>query len=416
MIRRLVIWLMALILAAPLLAIAAPAQDTKLKKEELDQLLAPVALYPDDLLTTVLMAATYPLEVVQAARWRKEPANAKLKGDALTKALEVKDWDPSVKALAQFPDVLAMMSDKLDWTQKLGDAMLAQQADVMDEIQFLRQKADDRGTLKSNAQQKVTRKSEGGSKDVIVIEPASPDVVYVPVYEPAVAYGPWWYPDYPPYYWPPAGTVFSSGFFWGTGVAIAASIWGWNHCDWRNHNINVDVDRFNKINVNNANRNRITSGTWEHNAYHRRGVKYNNQDVRDKFAKTDLRPGKDGRADFRGHDGKQVLKPGGDRPDAGNRRPSGDSPKAANIAKKDRAASGNRPAADRRPAGGGDRAHHRDNAFSNVQSRAAVQNHVNRGRSSLGGGGHRAPHVAARGGGGAHIGGGGGHRGGGRRR
>ncbi len=127
-----------------------PAGSKPFKIEELDQLLAPIALYPDELLTKVLMASTYPLEIVQASRWRKEPANAKLTGTALSKALEQKDWDPSVKALSQFSDVLHTMSEKLDWTQKLGDAFLAQQSDVMDRIQFLRRKADEVALFRFN--------------------------------------------------------------------------------------------------------------------------------------------------------------------------------------------------------------------------------------------------------------------------
>ena len=161
---RTIVWAAALVLIGFQTAMAPVlAQDTKLKKEELDQLLAPIALYPDDLLTNVLMASTYPLDVVQAARWRKEPVTAKLKGDPLVKALEPKDWDPSIKALVQFPDVLETMSDKLDWTQKLGDAFLAQQDEVMDEIQFLRQKAEAAGNLKSNKQQTVSTEA-GGSR------------------------------------------------------------------------------------------------------------------------------------------------------------------------------------------------------------------------------------------------------------
>ena len=216
--RLLAALLLAFWLAAPPVALAkeapkltTPSGDTSptMSKQELDQLLAPIALYPDDLTSSVLMASTYPLDVVQAARWRGEGANAKLKGDALVKALEAEDSDPSVKALVQFPDVLKTMSDKLDWTQKLGEAFLAQQDDVMDEIQLLRQKADEAGNLKSNKQQRVSK--EGSA---IVIAPANPEVVYVPVYQPSVVYGPWWYPDYPPYYWPPYYGNFSSGFFW----------------------------------------------------------------------------------------------------------------------------------------------------------------------------------------------------------
>ena len=282
-----------------LVAAAAPAlaQDAKFKKEELDQLLAPIALYPDELLTNVLMASTYPLDVVQAARWRKEPANAKLRGDALVKALEAKDWDPSIKSLVQFPDVLGMMSDKLDWTQKLGDAFLAQQDEVMDEIQLLRRKAEAAGNLKSNKQQTVSgRPGDAPGQQIIVIEPVDPGTIYVPVYEPAV-YGPWWYPDYPPYYWAYPGASFVNGFFWGTGIAIAGAIWSWNHCDWRRHDINVDVNKWNNINVN---RPKITAQKWEHNPARRGPVPYKSKDVRDKYKQADRRPAGD--KNFRGYD------------------------------------------------------------------------------------------------------------------
>ena len=167
------------------------------KQEELDQMLAPIALYPDSLLTQVLMASTYPLEVVQADRWAKK--NKDMKGDALAKALEAQPWDPSVKSLVNFPQVLAMMSEKLDLTQKLGDAFLAQQKDVMDTIQKLRAKAEASGNLKTTKEQVV--KVE---KEVIIIEPASPQVIYVPTYNPTVVYGAWAYPAYPPaHYYPP---------------------------------------------------------------------------------------------------------------------------------------------------------------------------------------------------------------------
>src|SRR5437868_7611901 len=149
---RLMSWLASVLVLALQIG-PAVADDSKFSKQQLDQMLAPIALYPDDLLTNVLMASTYPLDVVQAARWRKEPENTRLKGDALANPLAPKDWDPSVKALVQFPQVLDTMSDKLDRTQKLGDAFLSQQDEVMDEIQVLRAKADDAGNLKSNKQQ-----------------------------------------------------------------------------------------------------------------------------------------------------------------------------------------------------------------------------------------------------------------------
>lgn len=274
------------------------------KKEELAQLLAPIALYPDDLLSNVLMASTYPLEVVQAARWRKDPENAKLKDEDLTKALDAKDWDPSVKALTLVPDVLQMMSEKLEWTQKLGDAFLAQEDDVMSQIQALRMKADEAGSLKSTEQQKVTRQQDDGASKII-IQQASPDVVYVPIYEPAVVYGSWWYPDYPPYYWYGGypTSAFVSGFFWGTGYAVARSLWGWGNCDWRHNNIHIDVNRYNKINVHNA---KITSNTWAHNPRHRGPVPYRDQASREKFRKDGERFKGAGK-DFRGfHDRDSV--------------------------------------------------------------------------------------------------------------
>jgi hypothetical protein len=171
----------------------AASTDQLLKSEELDALLAPVALYPDTLLSLVLIASTYPLEVVQADRWSKD--NKALKGDALKTAAEKQSWDDSVKSLTATPDVLSMMSTKLDWTQKLGDAVLAQQPDVMDAVQRLRTKAQANNKLASTKEQKVSVRQEQ-SKQVIVIEPTAPDTVYVPYYDPAVVYGGWPYPAY----------------------------------------------------------------------------------------------------------------------------------------------------------------------------------------------------------------------------
>lgn len=286
-----------------------PPPTPAFKTQELDQMLAPIALYPDDVLANVLMASTYPLEVVQAARWREEPANAKLKGEALTKALEGKTWDPSVKSLTQFPDILKLMSKELEWTQKLGDAFLAQEDDVFGRIQYLRQKADESGHLKSTKKQKVTKKekppssssgSSGSSQSdyYYVIEPVDPNYIYVPVYEPSVVYGSWWYPSYPPYYWDwYPGSTLVSGIFWGAGFAIANNIWNWGHFDWDRGDINIDVDRFNKINVKGD---RITDGRWQHNPKHRGPVPYKDKVSRDKFGKANKF--KDASKDFRGFD------------------------------------------------------------------------------------------------------------------
>ncbi len=272
-------------------------------------MLAPIALYPDDVLANVLMASTYPLEVVQAARWREESGNAKLKGDALTKALEAKTWDPSVKSLTQFPDILKLMSKDIEWTQKLGDAFLAQEDDVFGRIQYLRQKADENGHLKSTKKQKVTKKdrppsSTSGSSAswqsdyYYVIEPVDPEYIYVPVYEPSVVYGSWWYPSYPPYYWDwYPGSTLVSGIFWGAGFAIANNIWNWGRFDWDRGDINIDVDRFNNINIKGD---RITDGRWQHNPKHRGPVPYKDKINRDKFGKGNKF--KDASKDFRGFD------------------------------------------------------------------------------------------------------------------
>ena len=446
MFARFLIPTLALIVAAPLVLApvaslaqdAVSKQDTTLKKEELDQLLAPIALYPDDLLSNVLMASTYPLEVVQAARWVKEPANAKLKGDALEKALEKQDWEPSVKSLTPFPEVLEMMSEQLEWTQKLGDAVLANEADVMDQIQYLRDKADEAGNLKSNKQQTVTKKSSGsGSRKYIYIEPASSEVVYVPVYEPTVVYGSWWYPAYPPYYWPPwRGGAFVRGFFWGVGAAIVPPLWGWGNCNWGGRNININVNKYNRINVN---RPKITSNKWKHDGYHRRGVKYNNNNVRQKYAKNDIRAGQKNRLDYRGHSGKQVLKPDGDRrpgarpkpgerPKAGGDKRPGGGPKAGDRKPGERPSASKRPKPDKRPSTGaekrpsktakkrpstgpkkrpssGSKKRKSNQAFSKPRKGSSARKHASRGRSSMKGRG-----------GGGRRGGGGGRRGGGRRR
>jgi len=417
-------WLIALVFA---IALSAPhalhAEDAEkpFKKEELDQMLAPIALYPDDLLTNVLVGATYPLEIVQAARWRKEPANAKLKGAALEKALESKDWDPSVKSLTQVPDVLQTMSDKLDWTQKLGDAFLAQQDDVMEEIQLLRRKADETGSLKTNKQQKVSKK-----ENYIVIEPASPDVIYVPVYQPTVVYGSWWYPSYPPYYWyygRPA-SAFVSGFFWGAGIAVAANIWDWGRCDWGRRDIDINVNKYNKIN---ANRKQVTSNKWQHDPKHRGSVPYRDKGSREKFGKAgdkqaNLR--RDAAKDFRGFDdgkgrgARDKIDRGGadkvkDRPGDGAGQklkdkaggPAAkkvqDRPKAAGAGKAPKTAKKvSKPAS--RPSPG------RSSAAFDVKRGSDVKRNVSRGHASR-------QAMAHRGGGGRSFGGGG-RGGGGRRR
>ena len=217
--RRFVALVFTFLILTPLSAFAqnqpTPATtsgEQLLKAGELDALVAPIALYPDNLLSLVMMASTYPLEVVMADRWLNE--NKKLKGDQLKAAVDKQGWDDSIKSLIATPDVLSMMSSKLDWTRKLGDAVLAQQPDVMDAIQRLRTRADASNKLTSTKQQKVTKRSEQG-RQIIDIEPTEPDTVYVPYYDPAVVYGGWPYPEYPPYYWGYPGYIA-----------------GGTHCDW----------------------------------------------------------------------------------------------------------------------------------------------------------------------------------------
>jgi hypothetical protein len=248
---------------APLRAQPAPPAQTDQAEgysaEQLDALLAPIALYPDELLTQVLMASVYPLEIVDAARWAENPANKNLTGDALTRALVPVSWDPAVKSLVPFPQVLTMMNSQLDWTQQLGYAMAVQQTDVMASIQRLRRQAQIAGQLKSTEQQVV--RTEG---QTIVIAPAQPSVVYVPVYNPSVVFGSWPYPAYPPVYFPPPpgyafGNALLTGLAFGAGVAITASLWGWARPNWGGGYMNVNVNRFNSINVN---RTQINNSTW----------------------------------------------------------------------------------------------------------------------------------------------------------
>lgn len=281
------------------------AQDTKpFTAQQLDQLLAPVALYPDALLAQTLMAATYPLEIVEAARWSQ--ANPNLKGDAAVAAVKDKSWDVSVKSLTAFPQVLTMMNDKLDWTQKVGDAMIGQQKDVAESIQRLRAKAAAAGNLKSNDQQKVTTQSSTGGSSAIVIEPANPELVYVPYYNPAWAYGPWPYPAYPPVYYPPPpnyGAALATGMMFGLGIAAGAAMfggwhWGWSGGGWGSSYTTVNVNKATNISANNFDASKYRNGEWQHDAAHRDGVPYRTSAERDRYGQT--RPGSQQREQFRG--------------------------------------------------------------------------------------------------------------------
>jgi len=248
----------------------ASAANSALSAAQLDQLTAPIALYSDPLIGQILTAATYPLEVVEAQRWLQDPANAALAGEQLAAALQQQSWDLSVKSLVPFPQILQMMDSNLEWTERIGDAFLAQQDAVMDSIQRLRKRAAAAGALTSTPQQAVSTEDQD-----IQIEPASPDMVYVPYYDPNVVYGPWLWPDYPPFYFlPPAGLIVGSGLWIGFGIGfpILAPFWRWDHWDWRHHRLDLVPGQL-------AGR----SGPWEHDPSHRHGVPYLNESVAARF-------------------------------------------------------------------------------------------------------------------------------------
>ena len=266
---------------------------TAFTQPELDQMLAPIALYPDSLLSQILMASTYPLEVIEAARWSK--ANPNLKGEQAVQAVAQTTWDPSVKSLVAFPQILTIMDEKLPWMERLGDAFLSQQQQLMDTVQSLRQKASASGHLNSNEQIRVDQ--EGQS---IVIEPANPQVVYVPYYDPTVMYGPWWWSAYPPVYWGPwpgyfYGPGFGVGFAWGLGIGIGAGFFfgGFN---WPYHHATF-----------------AGGGLWAHNPFHRRGVPYRDMALGRQFGRTSA--SSLARSEFRGHEPSSF----GNRSGFGNR-------------------------------------------------------------------------------------------------
>ena len=267
--RFLVGFLVFLMAAPPWVFAQSSGAGTTFREEELDQMLAPIALYPDSLLGQILVAATFPAQVPEADRWVNE--NKNLQGDELNAELDRMDWDLSVKALVPFPQVLDMMSDKMDWTQRMGEAFLAQQEDVMDSVQRLRGKAHAQGNLNSTEQQRVVVRGES-----IEIEPANPRIVYVPAYNPAVIYGSWWYPSYPPYAYSPyypgymydpyysgAGFITAGLFGFAAGIAVG-SVWnsGWGHWDWGRRNVNVTVNRHININRDDIRRGDIRTSNW----------------------------------------------------------------------------------------------------------------------------------------------------------
>ncbi len=463
-VHKLAVWMLALVVATASVAQTAPTKV--FSNEQLDQMLAPIALYPDSLLAQVLMASTYPVQVKSAAAWSK--ANSKQQGDAAVTAAEKEGWDPAVTSLVAFPSLIQQMGEHPDEVQKIGDAFLAQPSDVMDSVQRLRAAAQKAGNLKTTEQQKVVVEQQK-----IIIEPAQPQTVYVPAYNPAVVYGPWWYPSYPPYYWPPpygyyGGAVLATGIAWGVAIGVGNALWG--GVGWGNNDVNINVNKYNNINRNNQISGSGNRANWQHNANNRQGAPYRDQASREKF--DNRKAGADGRQDYRGKGDSrdadraradQAMRDRGVDTGAASRDRAGD---RAGDRPGDRAGdrAGDRPgdrAGDRAAGGAGDRggaggpsastrdmnrggsqgfdrgsggggaggydrsgpsSGNRDSAFAGAGNASQTRQSADRGRASTGAASRPAPSarpsssgMSRGGGGGAPRGGGGGRGGGGRR-
>jgi hypothetical protein len=429
LIRRGMACVVALALVLPPLV---PAQTgpppAPFKAEELDQLAAPIALYPDPLVAQILMASTYPLEIVQAARFAKE--NAKLTGDPLNQALKNQTWDDSVKSLVTFPQVLSMMDSKLDWTQKLGDAFLAQQKELMDAVQRLRAQAQATGNLKSTAEQTVTVEPAAAAPagavaspapgqappqvvvqqaptTVITIAPANPQVIYVPTYNPTVVYGAWPYPAYPPYAYYPPGYVAGAAFAFAAGVAVGSALWG--NCNWHGGDVNVNVNQYNNYtkNVNTANvaskRTELQGSgqTWQHNPENRRGAQYRDPATQQRYNRGANPQATQARESFRGRaeQGRQDIAKGGAeqfKPGGASGRQSSAQPRQSGAQPRPAASGGGSGVAQRpagaapQPAGRPDRAVGQlqgagsggGSAFQGMGQGREAQNFSNRGQAS----------------------------------
>jgi hypothetical protein len=381
---------------------SAPAQAApKIPNDQLDALVAPIALYPDPLLAQVLAASTYPLEIMQLQQWLAK--NKNLKDKALTDAVAKQPWDSSVQAMAALPDLVKRLSDDIQWTTDLGNAFLAQQSDVMDAVQRMRAKAKDTGNLKSNEQMKVETKVIE-NKSVVVIQQSSPEVVYVPSYNPTVVYGPPVYP-YPPIAYPPPG-YYAAGMAisFGVGVAMGAA-WGggWGNCGWGGNNditINNNNNYNRNTNVQGGNRNtsvgsgnRGGNSSWNHNPQHRGGAPYSDRSTANKYGGT----ARGDSAGKRQADARQRQQ----QPGASNRASGGAGDRGSNrTGASDRG--GNRPSAgtmdsNRGGGGGGDRVGNRSvSPSSNASSKggafggssgggSSARASSSRGSSSMGG-------------------------------
>lgn len=271
---------LSVVLAAPGVAAAQdatspiPASASDFSPEELDEMVAPVALYPDPLLADVLTASTYPLEVVDADRWASDPQNSALSGDDLTNALASRGWDPSVQSLAPFPQVLQLMDSHLDWMEALGEAFLAQPGDVMNAVQRMRARAQSAGNLPSNGEETVSDED-----DTVAISPPS-DLVYVPEYDPWCAFGDWPYPvDTQSYFGSWSGNCDPAdyGVVFGPGIVWPFSYWAWDYFDWRSRRVLIHPDMYRQFHPTRSPKGVV----WQHDPQHRDGVFYRNpQNIR----------------------------------------------------------------------------------------------------------------------------------------
>ena len=281
-----------------------------LSPEQLDNLVAPIALYPDPLLSQALAASTYPLEIVEAQQWLQ--ANSNLRGEQLMDAAKQQNWDPSVQALIAFPDAFRLLSSDIRWTTDLGNAFLAQQADVMNAVQRMRARARANGRLNNTPQETVTTETQDG-QNAIEIQPANPQVVYVPVYDPAYVWGPPVWGAYPDLWYP----GFSFGFGFGPGIFIDSFFpgcggwggWGWG-CGWFGHGLFLNTGFFHRYGFHDGFGRGFNGGfggrgfggrtAWTHDPVHRMGVPYANRVVASRFNSNQFQRGQGNRGQFGG--------------------------------------------------------------------------------------------------------------------
>jgi len=389
--------------AAPAPAAAVAPEPTKLPPDQLDSLVAPIALYPDPLLAQTLVASTYPLEVIQLQQWLTK--NPTLKDKALADAVAKQPWDPAIQSMAAVPEVVKRLSDDIQWTTDLGNAFLEQQNDVMDAVQRMRKVAKDKGALVTNEQMKVeTQVVE--QKTVIVVQPSNPEVIYVPSYSPVVVYGPPVYP-YPPIYYPPPPPPGAYFMTFAVGVAWGAAIWGGSccGCGWghSNNNVNINVNNNFNRNTNINSGNRGGNNNWNHNPQHRGAAPYSNKATANKYG--GQAKGQAPSASNRAGSSPSASNRSGGSPSASNR--AGSSPSASNRA----GGTGAGPSASNRGgSGGADRIGNQSIPKSSSSSKAggygggsggyngaSARSSSSRGSSSMGG---------SRGGGGGRGGGG----------